>query len=164
MNRDRLKFYTWISRTPFPKSYPGKIMLVAFIGTHIPLIVLIINATFSAESSTKEIASTLLITLLATLTGTAATLYALHHLLAPIVFTSKVLRRYLQLRHLTPLPTNFQDEAGTLMADTNRTLQELNQIIEHLTDYDSLTGLPQRNCLKLIFSKLYLIWEIGSLP
>ena len=144
MNRDRLKFYIWISQIPFPKSYPGKIMLVAFVGTHIPLIVLIIDAAFSPISSPRAIVSTLLITLLATLTGTAVTLYALHYLLAPIVLTSKVLRRYLQLKQLTPLPTNFQDEAGTLMADTNQTLQELSSIIEHLTDYDCLTGLPNR--------------------
>ncbi|MGD1921188.1 MAG: putative bifunctional diguanylate cyclase/phosphodiesterase, partial [Pleurocapsa sp.] len=144
MNRDRLKFYTWISQIPFPKSYPGKIMLVAFIGTHIPLIVLIIDAAFSSKTSSKTIVSTLLITLLATLIGTAVTLYALHHLLAPIVLTSKVLRRYLRLQQLTPLPTNFQDEAGTLMADTNRTLRELNEVIKHLSDYDSLTGLPNR--------------------
>ena len=119
-------------------------MLVAFIGTHIPLIVLIIDAAFSSTNSPRAILSTLLITLLATLVGTAATLYALNYLLAPIVLTSKVLRRYLKLKQLTPLPTNFQDEAGTLMADTNHTLQELSKIIEHLTDYDCLTGLPKR--------------------
>ena len=119
-------------------------MLVAFIGTHIPLIVLIVDAAFSSKTSPKTISATLLITLLATLTGTVVTLYALHHLLAPIVLTSKVLRRYLQLKQITPLPTNFEDEAGTLMADTNRTLQELNEIIQHLSDYDSLTGLPNR--------------------
>ena len=119
-------------------------MLVAFIGTHIPLIVLIVDAAFSSTSSPRAILSTLLITLLATLTSTAVTLYALNYLLAPIVFTSKVLRRYLQLKQLTPLPTNFRDEVGSLMADTNQTLQELNKIIEHLTDYDCLTGLPNR--------------------
>ncbi len=144
MNLDSLKFYTLISRLTFPKTYPGKIMLVAFTGTHIPLIVLIFDAANSATTSSKAIAHTLLITLFATLIGTAATLYALHHLLAPIILTSKVLRQYLQLRKRTDLPTNFRDEVGTLMADTNLTLQQLDEIIKHLTDYDSLTGLPNR--------------------
>ncbi len=144
MNLDSLKFYTLISRLKFPQTYPGKIMLVAFTGTHIPLIVLIFDAAASATTSPNAIAHTLLITLFATLIGTAATLYALHHLLSPIILTSKVLRQYLQLRKRTDLPTNFQDEVGTLMADTNRTLQQLDEIIKHLTNYNSLTGLPNR--------------------
>ena len=144
MNLDRLKFYVWISRLVFLKTYSSKIMLVAFIGTHIPLIVLIIDAAFSTSSTPRAIVHTLLVALLATLVSTAITLYAIHHLLAPISVTSKVLRRYLQRKQLTPLPEGFQDEAGTLMADTNHTLQQLDEIIQHLTDYDSLTGLPNR--------------------
>ena len=144
MNLDSLKFYSLISRLTFPKTYPGKIMLVAFTGTHIPLIVLIFDAANSSTTSPRAIAHTLLLTLFATLIGTAATLSALHHLLAPIIVTSKVLRQYLQLRKRTDLPMNFQDEVGTLMADTNLTLQQLDKIIKHLTDYDSLTGLPNR--------------------
>ena len=144
MNLDSLKFYSLISRLTFSKTYPGKIMLVAFTGTHIPLIVLIFDAANSSTTSPRAIAHTLLLTLFATLIGTAATLSALHHLLAPIIVTSKVLRQYLQLRKRTDLPMNFQDEVGTLMADTNLTLQQLDKIIKHLTDYDSLTGLPNR--------------------
>ena len=144
MNLDSLKFYSLISRLTFPKTYPGKIMLVAFTGTHIPLIVLIFDAANSSTTSPRAIAHTLLLTLFATLIGTAATLSALHHLLAPIIVTSKVLRQYLQLRKRTDLPMNFQDEVGTLMADTNLTLQQLDEIIKHLTEYDSLTGLPNR--------------------
>lgn len=143
MNSDRLKFYDLISRLPFPKSYPGKIMLVAFIGTHIPLLVLIVAAA-AARSSPKEVASTLIIALLATLVATAITLYAIHHLLYPVILTSKVLRQYLGQERRISLPTKFRDEVGTLMADTNRTLQHLDAIVKHLTDYDSLTGLPNR--------------------
>ena len=143
MNFDRLTLYSSISQLPIPKTYPGKIMLVAFVGTHIPLIALIINAATS-NYSPREVTSTLLITLLATLISTAVTLYTLHHLLYPIILTSQTLRQYLKSKRLTDLPTNFQDEVGTLMTDTNRTLQQLNQLIEHLTDYDSLTGLPNR--------------------
>ena len=144
MNLNSLKFYTSISRLPFPNSYPGKIMLVAFIGTHIPLIVLICDAAFSSITTPRAIVTTLLITLLATLAGTALTLYAIHLLLSPVVLTSKVLRRYLQQRQRTNLPVNFEDEVGTLMRDTDRTLRQLDEIIKHLTDYDSLTGLPNR--------------------
>ena len=144
MNLDSLKLYTLISGWAFPKTYRGKIMLVAFIGIHIPLIVLIIYAVFSYVSSLEVIVSILIITLAATLVGTAVILYVLHHLLSPITLTSKTLRQYLKHRDFTELPSNFQDEVGTLMADTNRTLQQLDKIITHLSDYDSLTGLPNQ--------------------
>ena len=143
MNPERLTLYSSISRLPFPKTYPGKIMLVAFIGTHIPLIVLIVDAATSNYSA-RETTSILLITLVATLTATATTLYAIHQLLYPVILASKALRRYLRSKQLSNLPTHFQDEVGTLMADTNITLQRLDATIKHLTDYDSLTGLPNR--------------------
>lgn len=148
VNRDRLKFYTWISQIPFPKSYPGKILLVAFVGTHIPLIVLVIDAAYSSASSSQAIVHTLLVTLLATLVSTAMTLFLLHHLLAPVVFTSKVLRKYLEFQQRVILPSNLQDEVGTLMAGINQTLQQLDETIAHLTSYDDLTGLPNRELFK----------------
>ena len=143
MNPDCLTLYSSISRLPFPKTYPGKIMLVAFVGTHIPLIVLIFDAATSNYSA-REATSILLITLVATLVATATTLYAIHQLLYPVILASKALRQYLRLKQLSNLPTHFQDEVGTLMADTNLTLQRLDATIKHLTDYDSLTGLPNR--------------------
>ncbi len=144
MNLNSLKLYTLISSLAFPKTYQGKIMLIAFIGTHIPLIALIVYAVFSQMSSWETIVSTLIVTLIATLAGTAATLYVLHHLLSPITLTSKTLRQYLKLKRWTDLPTHFRDEVDILMADTNRTLKQLDEIVNHLTDYDSLTGLPNR--------------------
>ena len=160
MNPNRLKFYTLISRLAFPKTYRGKIMLVAFIGTHIPLIVLILYAVLSYASSLKQIVLILLITLFATLISTAATLYALYHLLSPIDLTSKVLQQYFKLQKRTKLPTNFQDEVGTLMADTNRTLQQLDEIIKHLTNYDRLTGLPNRTLFQTYIQQA--IWETAD--
>ena len=119
-------------------------MLVAFIGIHIPLLSLLFYAIFSYSLSIEAIFKTLLVSLLATVTATAVTLYAIHYLLSPIVLTSKALRKYLQQKKLFNLPTNFQDEAGTLIADTTETLRRLDTIILHLTNYDSLTGLPNR--------------------
>lgn len=144
MNLSSLKLYTSVSKFHFPKTYRGKIMLVAFVGTHIPLLCLLFYATTSHLLSIEAILKTLLITLLATIGGTGITLYALHYLLSPIVLTSKALRQYLQQKKISNLPTHFQDEAGTLMADTTETLQRLDAIILHLTNYDSLTGLPNR--------------------
>ena len=107
----------------------------------------------SHSLSLAIILKTLLISLLATVASTVITLYALHYLLSPIVLTSKALRKYLQQKKLSNLPTNFRDEAGTLMADTTETLQRLDAIILHLTNYDSLTGLPNRELFQTHIQK-----------
>ncbi len=36
----RLRAYALLSRALFPKSYLGKVLLAAFVGTHIPLLAL----------------------------------------------------------------------------------------------------------------------------
>nr|WP_242040621.1 bifunctional diguanylate cyclase/phosphodiesterase [Coleofasciculus sp. FACHB-1120] len=87
----------------------------------------------------------LVIALLATLAGTAATLYAIRHLLAPVILTSAALQDYLNTKKLPELPTEFADEAGTLMADTSQTLHKLDELIHYISHYDGLTGLPNRD-------------------
>ncbi|MEH2318265.1 MAG: EAL domain-containing protein [Nostoc sp.] len=87
----------------------------------------------------------MIIALLATLVGTAVTLYALNHLLKPVILTSAALQNYLNTKTLPELPTEYADEAGTLMADTSQTLHKLDQLIHYITNYDDLTGLPNRD-------------------
>src|SRR5918911_436443 len=41
MGEDELRLYRALSRAPFPKSYLGKVFLVAFLGTHVPLLALL---------------------------------------------------------------------------------------------------------------------------
>jgi diguanylate cyclase (GGDEF)-like protein len=86
----------------------------------------------------------ILIALLATLVGTAHTLYALHNLLAPVTLTFLALREYLSKKTLPSLPTKFTDEAGILMADTSHTINKLDEVIQYMVNYDDLTGLPNR--------------------
>ncbi len=96
----------------------------------------------------------MIIALLATLAGTAATLYALNHLLKPVILTSATLQNYLNTKTLPELPTEFADEAGTLMADTSQTLHKLDGLIQYITNYDDLTGLPNRDLFR---DRLYQI-------
>ena len=127
-------------------------MLIAFIGIHIPLLALILYTIISHSLALRAIVRVLAIALIATLIGMGATLFALHKLLAPVLLTSTVLRNYLNGGKLPNLPTHYQDEVGTLMADTSRTLHQLDEAIRQLTHYDNLTGLPNRdsfqNCLR----------------
>ncbi|MEH2235035.1 putative bifunctional diguanylate cyclase/phosphodiesterase [Nostoc sp.] len=127
------------------KSYTAKIMLVAFLGTHVPLLTLLLSFIISNSYSLEMAARVMIVALLATLAGTAATLYALHHLLKPVILTSAALQNYLNTKTLPELPTEFADEAGTLMADTSQTLHKLDQLIHYITNYDDLTGLPNRD-------------------
>ncbi|MBG1259402.1 putative bifunctional diguanylate cyclase/phosphodiesterase [Nostoc commune] len=127
------------------KSYTAKIMLVAFLGTHVPLLTLLLSFLISNSYSLEMAARVMIIALLATLAGTAATLYALNHLLKPVILTSAALQNYLNTKTLPELPTEFADEAGTLMADTSQTLHKIDELIHHITNYDDLTGLPNRD-------------------
>lgn len=120
-------------------------MLVAFLGTHVPLLTLLLSFLISNSYSLEMAVRVMTVALLATLAGTGVTLYALHHLLKPVLLTSAALQNYLNTKTLPELPTEFADEAGTLMADTSQTLHKLDQLIHYITNYDDLTGLPNRD-------------------
>lgn len=141
----RLFLYASLARWKvLQKSYISKIMVVAFLGTHIPLLTLLASFILSNAYSLETSLQILGVALVATLVGTAATLYALRQLLAPVILTSTALQHYLTTKRLPELPTEFDDEAGTLMANTTQTLQKLDELIHFITNYDELTSLPNR--------------------
>ncbi len=120
-------------------------MLVAFLGTHVPLLTLLLSFVISNSYSLEMAVQVMIIALLATLAGTAVTLYALNHLLKPVILTSAALQNYLSTKTLPELPTEFVDEAGTLMADTSQTIKKLDELIHYISNYDDVTGLPNRD-------------------
>ncbi|MEH1871687.1 putative bifunctional diguanylate cyclase/phosphodiesterase [Nostoc sp.] len=142
----KLYLYSFLANFAWlKKSYTAKIMLVAFLGTHVPLLTLLLSFVISNSYSLEMAARVMIIALLATLAGTAVTLYALNHLLKPVILTSATLQNYLNSKTLPELPTEFADEAGTLMADTSQTLHKLDELIHYISNYDDLTGLPNRD-------------------
>ena len=134
-----LWLYQTISRLVNVK-YRTKIMLVAFAGTHVPLLGLIAFFVVHNSSTLEEMLEILCVALIATLIGTGITLFVLTHLLRPITMTSIGLRRYGIGRVLPQLPLEYKDEVGTLMADASHTLVKLDQAIEELKNYDRATG------------------------
>ncbi|MEG4352101.1 bifunctional diguanylate cyclase/phosphodiesterase [Microcoleus sp. LAD1_D3] len=120
-------------------------MVVAFLGTHVPLLTLMVWFLTSNAYSVETSVRVLLIALLATLAGTAVTLSTLRYLLVPVILTSEALQNYLDTRTLPKLPTEFTDEVGTLMANSSQTLYKLDELIHYITHYDELTGLPNRD-------------------
>jgi diguanylate cyclase (GGDEF)-like protein len=147
LKRDAMKplaLYTLLSKRTGPKSYIGNIMMIAFVGTHVPLLTLLVHFILTSSLSVSIASRALLIALAATLIGTGVTLWALHSLLVPIRMVCEALRQYLNAGHLPQLPMEHTDEAGILMADTQRTVEHLDEVIHNLANYDALTGLPNR--------------------
>ena len=142
-----LDLYAQLSRVGFPKSYRGKIMLVMFAGTHVPLVVLVFYLLLSSSVTLRPALEILVLLVSATFVGTAAALYALNSLLAPVRLASTSLTEYLDSQRLPDLPIGFADEAGRLMADVQYALNNLDATIrslEGLSGTDPLTGLLNR--------------------
>jgi EAL domain-containing protein (putative c-di-GMP-specific phosphodiesterase class I)/GGDEF domain-containing protein len=142
----QFRLYDFVSRARW-LNYRGKIMVMAFIGTHVPLLGIIALVLVGEGIAFETAIVTLAVALVATLVGTGVTLYVLNQLLRPIVATSKGLHLYRTERKLPDLPTHYTDEAGTLMADARHTLEELDTAIHELAHYDKVTGLPNRAAL-----------------
>jgi diguanylate cyclase (GGDEF)-like protein len=145
-NKD-LKTYASLARIGFPKSYSAKIMLVVFVATQLPLIVLVLYLLLASPGGLGTHSGVLAALLIATLLGFVATLFALRALLAPVRLASSSLEAYLDERRKPELPIGFSDEAGRLMADVQHALDHLDSTIlslEGLSGTDHLTGLPNR--------------------
>ncbi len=147
MANDGLGTYALLSRLGFPKSYRGKIMLVAFLGTHAPLIAVAFYLMLGSSVGLGPTLRILVLLVAVTLLGTGATLLALRALLTPISLTSSSLREYIAHKKMPVLPTGFTDEAGRLMADVQYAVRHLDETIsslEGLSGTDHLTGLLNR--------------------
>ena len=147
MKNKSLKTYASLARIRFPKSYSGKIMLVVFAGTHLPLVALVLYLLLVSPGGLGTHLGVLAALLIATLLGFVATLFALRALLAPVRLASSSLEAYLHERSKPELPIGFSDEAGKLMAAVQHALDHLDSTIrslEGISGTDPLTGLPNR--------------------
>lgn len=147
LENEGLGLYARISGWGFPKSYPGKVLLAALLGTHAPLLAVTLYLLLGSSSGLGEALRTLALLAAITLIGMFVTLLALRALLAPVGLASAALEAYLEDRTKPQLPTGFGDEAGRLMAVVRRAVEHLDSTIsslEGLSGSDYLTGLPNR--------------------
>ena len=147
MRKNRLALYSVLSRAPLLKSYPGKVLFSAFLGTHVPLLALLAHLARDPRLEPREKTRVLAVALVATLGGTAGTLWALHALLLPVTAASEALRRYLAHGEVPDLPTGYPDRAGRLMADVQSSVERLDAAISSLGElatHDHLTGALNR--------------------
>ena len=138
-----LHAYHWCSRLRWPKSYVGKFLFIAFVGVHVPLIAMTIYVVMSLQNWTSAL-PVLIVGLLATLFGTGLTLLFQKQLLAPIVVTAEALDRYTRNRTMPSLPTNYSDEAGQLMQNTQLCIENLNQLLAMKNDLLSVISHDTR--------------------
>ncbi len=147
MKNGGLGLYARMSRAGFPKSFPGKVLLVAFLGAQAPLLAAALYLLLGSASGSGEALRALALVAAVTLVGLAVTLLALRALLAPVGLAAAALDAYLEDRTLPELPTGFPDEPGRLMAGVRRAVEHLDSTItslEGLSGSDPLTGLPNR--------------------
>jgi diguanylate cyclase (GGDEF)-like protein len=147
MGKDQLKLYRVLSRTPYPRSYVGKIFFTAFLGTHVPLLALLAYFVRRRSFALGGVLRILSVTVPATLGGTALTLWAMYALSAPTALASRALRRYIESGELPQLPVQYRDRAGRLMADVQYTVERLDTAVRSLEEQasrDYLTGAYNR--------------------
>ena len=147
MESEDLRTYALLSRLGFPRGYGGKIMLVAFLGTHVPLIAVVLYLLVASPGGLQAHLGVLAALLAVTVFGFVATLWALRGLLAPIRLTSRALKGYLDDGRIPELPIGFSDEAGRLMADVRYAIDNLDSTVrslEGLSGTDHLSGLLNR--------------------
>lgn len=152
MESGRLGVYALLSRWSFPRSYQGKIMLIVFLGTHVPLIALVLyllltHPLHSHPAGLNPSLGVLAFLLVASLAGDVATFYALRSLLAPIRLASSSLKDYLDSEKVPDLPIGFTDQAGRLMVDIQYAIYNLDSTIrslDELSGTDHLTKLLNR--------------------
>ncbi|MBL0882545.1 MAG: HAMP domain-containing histidine kinase, partial [Chitinophagaceae bacterium] len=147
--------YRFFSKPGFLSSnYTLKFLVIAFIGVHIPLIVLIMAITFHWTS--LEGWNIIVVALLATLIATAGTLYLLRGLLWPLHEAKKALSDYTGKKIIPALPLHYTDEAGQLLQQVQLTIDSMDGLLRERKDLLALLS----NDLRTPFAEMS---HIGSL-
>ena len=134
----------------WPQNYVGRIFLLCFVGTHIPLLGLIALVLLKSEGTPLDLYWILGVALAGTLVATGFTFYAVACMLQPVLKATEALDRYVGQGVKPDLPVAYADEAGRLMASVQCTVLKLGSAIEELTLIsitDPLTGARNRRWL-----------------
>ncbi|HEV2564446.1 MAG TPA: GGDEF domain-containing protein [Microvirga sp.] len=145
-----MRIYRLFNKLKRPRSYAGRVLLICFAGTHIPLITFAIWAVIKNPAFGRESWVDLLVLLLATLVGTAITFFLVHGMLEPVRAVFQALGDYRQNKQLPALPRNLSDEAGMMLDQVQDTLEELDLTLNNLAraaETDPLTEIGNRRWL-----------------
>ncbi|MFN7050590.1 MAG: hypothetical protein A2092_13375 [Rhodobacteraceae bacterium GWE1_64_9] len=140
-----MKLYALLDRL-FPLSFTAKVFTLAFVGIHVPLIVMVGYVLVTSGMLATRVED-LLVLLLATLAGTVGTLAALRAVLSPLFQIDETLRTFESQGSAPLLPSRYRDEIGRLMMRSNRLVLAMGQRLQQTqeeADTDPLTGLLNR--------------------
>jgi len=147
--------YHFFSRPGFLSSnYTLKFLFIAFIGVHIPLIILIMAIVF--EWIPLKSWSVILVALVATLIATGLTLLLLKSLLWPILQAKNALQDYTRKKIMPSLPVLYTDEAGQLLQQVQVTIDSMDALLKERKDILTLLS----HDLRTPFSQLIGLGEL----
>jgi len=125
--------YQFFSRSGFlSSSYTLKFLFIAFIGVHIPLIVLIMAIVFDWMPFKGW--NVIWIALTATLVATGLTLLLLKSLLWPILQAKNALQDYTRKKIIPVLPIHYTDEAGQLLQQVQVAIDSMDALLKERKD------------------------------
>jgi len=134
----------------FPRSFSAKLLAVAFVGIHVPLLLLIVWLIGLGDLSASQRWAVFAVVLGATVIGTTLTLAALYRLLAPLRDAADALDIYYAEQRLPLLPEHGEDELGRLLRGINRSLRGIDAGLRDARRHallDPLTeSLNRRGC------------------
>lgn len=104
-------------------------LLIAFLGVHVPLLSIILYVSISASSWAVAL-PVLVVGLVSTLVGSLVTMVIQRKMLAPLLQASAAMHHYLERGTLPTLPISYEDEAGTLMANTQLCIMHLDSLLQ----------------------------------
>lgn len=147
MDRKGLRLYAFLAQLPPLRNYRRKLALIAAFGICIPILASTFYLFFSDIVAQPGVRRVIAVIGIATVSGAVLTIGAIYALLEPIELTARQLRRYVDERKPTTLPSYFPDEAGQMMADIQYTieyLEQLAQTVDQAAALDQLTGVYNR--------------------
>lgn len=141
-----MKVYKFLSTiAPVRGKYASKFLLVVcplILIAVIDLVVIFLVSTGQLTMSLKVI-----VTVLALLTALAvwAILRMFDSLIQPLCLANEALEKYISSHEIPDLPTEYQDEAGLLMSDIQRTITKLDTLLVEKSDMIDLLSHDLRS-------------------
>lgn len=151
-----MTIYKFIDQIGFKKSYASKFLFVAFLGTHIPLIGLVLFVLFSAKENLNT--SVILISILVlTVVAAVLTMLGLNKLLAPIKMATNAMNTYSLNNTVIKLPHEYKDEAGQLLNKIHASLTKIEELSQERQNFTSMISHDLRSPITSMVAAAELI-------
>ncbi|MFN8446263.1 MAG: HAMP domain-containing sensor histidine kinase [Caldilineaceae bacterium] len=145
-----MSIYELLNIPTLKNSYPRKFQTVAFFGVHLPLICLVVYLLWFSDIGFSRVLPIIVVTLIATLVGSLATVWIHQKLMSPLLLTVESLKQYRNEHKALHLPVQFQDEIGTLMAEIQSVVSDLDALLRARMEFVAILSHDMRTPLTTI--------------